>query len=207
MTLFKVVKKTAGCAALCLLLLFPIVCGDPSKSVTNPSQNITPDVNGAYSEAKQNSLYNYEQIYDYKNIASKDMDKLQELVNHLQYARELPISRLEYKDDSTLRIDYALNLKPGHSYHVNHQMMMADAVILLAVIDDLNAVEFNLTQADYSYGGVPITTEKAGQVLEADIKSLGKDRDTFLTVMPQKITDLKWDPDVMAVITYEHIMN
>jgi hypothetical protein len=205
--LLKVAKKTAVYAALFLLLFFSCACTNPSKPVNNQNHDIIPETNGTYSKVEQNSIYNYEQVYDYKPVSKQDMDKLKELVSCLQYARELPVSRLVYEDDSTLRIDYALNLKPGQSYHVNHQMIMADTVILLAILDDLNAVEFNFTQADYGYGGVPITIEKAGQVLGADIKSLGKDKVTFLSVMPQKIIDLKWDPDVMDVITYEHIMS
>jgi hypothetical protein len=200
-------KRIMGCLAVCLLILFPSGCTDTSRSVPSCDQDVVPGKGGAYAGTEQNSLYNYEQIYTYKNISSQDMNKLQMLVSHLQYARELPLSRIEYEENSTLRIDYGLNLKPGQSYQVNHQKMMADAIVLLAVIDDLNAVEFNLTQARYGYGGVPITREEAGQVLGADIKSLGKDRETFLTAMPRKIIDLKWNPEVMNVITYEHIMS
>lgn len=205
--LLKVVKKNAVCAALFLILLFPCACEYSSKTTTDHNQDITLDLPETYLEAEQNNLYNYEQIYDYKPVSMQDMDKLQELVSCLQYARELPVSRLLYEDESTLRVDYALHLQPGQSYQVNHQMIMADTIMLLAIVDDLNAVEFNFTQADYGYGGVPITIEKAEQVLGADIKPLGKDKATFLTVMPQKITNLKWDPDVMDVITYEHIMS
>lgn len=124
----------------------------------------------------------------------------------MQYSKELPISVIEYNEATALRIDYRMNLTKGQKYQVNHQKMMADAVILFALMDDLNSVEINLVQADYSYGGVPITRETAGKALTVNIGALGKTKEPFLSEMPQKIANLKWNPDVMSVITYEHIM-
>jgi hypothetical protein len=89
---------------------------------------------------------------------------------------------------------------------VNHTKKMADAVMLFALLDNLNAVEYNLVQADYGYGGVPITREQAEQVLGADIKTLGKTEAVFLSEMPKIIADLQWNSGVMDIITYEHIM-
>lgn len=100
-----------------------------------------------------------------------------------------------------------MNLTVGQEYKVNHTKMMADVVILLVLLDDLNAVEYNLVQEDYGYGGVPITREQAEEVLGRDIRSLGKMEEVFLLDMPKIIADLQWDPDVMEIITYEHIMS
>ena len=56
-----------------------------------------------------------------------------ELVSQLQYAKELPIDRIEFKNENKeiLRIDYRMNLTVGQEYKVNHTKMMADVVILL----------------------------------------------------------------------------
>ncbi|GMG97841.1 hypothetical protein [Tepidimicrobium xylanilyticum] len=40
-----------------------------------------------------------------------------------------------------------------------------------------------------------------------DIWSLGETEEVFLLDLPKIIADLEWDPDVMDVITYEHIMS
>jgi hypothetical protein len=79
----------------------------------------------------------------------------------------------------------------GQQYKVNHTKMMADVVMLFALLDDLYTVEFNFVQEDYGYGGVPITREEAGKVLDADIEALGKTKEIFLSEMPEKIADLQ----------------
>lgn len=97
-----------------------------------------------------------------------------------------------------LRIDYRMTFTTGQEYNVNHTKMMADAVIFFALMDDLNSVEYNLVQEDYSYGGVPITREEAEQVLDGDIEAFGKTKEIFLSEMPQEIAGLQWNPDVMS---------
>jgi len=147
--------------------------------------------------------YDYKLLYSYKNISLNDSEKLRELVSQLQYAKELPIDHIEYGD--ILRIDYRMNLTEGQEYKVNHTKMMADVVVLLALLDDLYAVEYNLVQGDYSYGGVPITRELAEEIVGKDIWSLGETEEVFLTDMPNIIANLQWNPDVMNIIRYEHI--
>jgi hypothetical protein len=151
--------------------------------------------------------YDFGLLYSYRNISLSDSDKLQELVSHLQHAKELSIDRIEFKTENKeiLRIDYRMNLTSGQQYKVNHTNMMADVAMLFTLLDNLNAVEYNLVQGNYCYGGVPITREQAEQVLGADTKSLGKMKEIFLSEMPQIITDLQWDPGIMDIITYEHI--
>jgi hypothetical protein len=153
------------------------------------------------------TFYDFSLLYSYKNISISDSNKVRELVSQLQYAKELPIERIELKSENEeiLRIDYRMNLTSGQEYKVNHSKMMADAVILFALLDNLDAVEYNLIQEDYGYGGVPLTREQAEQVLGADIGSLGKTEEAFLSGMPI-IANLQWNPDIMNIITYEHIM-
>ncbi len=141
---------------------------------------------------KTEPLYDYGALYSYRNISLNDSAKLQELVSHLQYAKELSVDRIELKTEvqGILRIDYRMNLTPGQKYKVNHTKKMADIVILLALLDNLNGVEYNLVQEDYGYGGVPVTREQAEEVSGADIGSLGKTEEVFLTEMPKIITDL-----------------
>ncbi|AUS97799.1 hypothetical protein CDQ84_13705 [Clostridium thermosuccinogenes] len=155
-----------------------------------------------------NTPYDFGLLYTYRNTSLSDSNKMQELVGQLQYAKELPVFRIESitENKDSLRIDYQMNLTAGQQYKVNHTKKMADAVILFALLDNLNAVEINLVQADYCYGGVPITREQAEQVLNMDINSLGKTEEVFLSDMSKIIADLQWDPDVMDIITYEHIM-
>ncbi len=200
------IKKGMYYLIICLLIITVSACEDKSNLTSVGENNSAQFNDDASSRTEQNHLYNYEHIYSYKNISASDADELKELINQLQYAKELPISVIEYNEATGLRIDYRMNLTKGQKYQVNHQKMMADAVILFALMDDLNSVEINLVQADYVYGGVPITRETAGQFLTVNIGALGKTKETFLSEMPQKIADLKWNPDVMSVITYDHIM-
>jgi hypothetical protein len=153
-------------------------------------------------------LYDYSMLYAYKNISLSDSDKMQELVGQLQYARELQVNKIiVVEGEESLRIDYCMSLTPGQQYKVDHTKMMGDVVILFALLDNLLAVEYNLVQGGYSYGGVPIAREQAEQVLGANIGLLGKTEETFLSEIPREIADLEWDPDVMDVITYEHIVS
>ena len=200
------IKKVMYYLIICLLILCVSGCESKSKLTSVGENNSSQVNNDASSRTEQNRLYNYEHIYSFKNISVSDTDELKELINQLQYAKDLPISVIEYNEATGLRIDYRMNLTKGQKYQANHQKMMADAVILFALMDDLNSVEINLVQAGYSYGGVPITREVAGQALTVNIGALGKTKETFLSEMPQKIAALKWNPDVMSVITYEHIM-
>jgi len=149
--------------------------------------------------------YDFKLLYSYKNISLNDSQKLMELVSQLQYAKELPIDLIEY--GNILRIDYRMNLTEGQEYKVDHTKMMADVVVLLALLDELYAVKYNLVQGDYSYGGVPITREQAEEIVGKDISSLGATEEAFLLNMPKVIANLRWNPDVMDTIRYEHIMS
>lgn len=184
------------------IILLTTSCSQVNKGIQVKNQN---------ADIQKNEIenietpYDFKLLYSYKNISLNDSQKLMELVSQLQYAKELPIDLIEYGD--ILRIDYRMNLTEGQEYKVNHTKMMADVVVLLALLDDLYAVEYNLVQGDYSYGGVPITREQAEEIVGKDIWSLGATEEVFLFDMPKIIADLEWDPDVMDVITYEHIMS
>ncbi|HHX25014.1 MAG TPA: DUF4825 domain-containing protein [Thermoanaerobacterales bacterium] len=181
-------------------------CSQTNRGILVENQNDDIQKNGIKNIE---TPYDYCLLYSYRNISSNGPEKLMELVSQLQYAKELPIDRIEFKNENKeiLRIDYRMNLTVGQEYKVNHTKMMADVVILLVLLDNLNAVEYILVQEDYGYGGVPITREQAEEVLGKDIRSLGKMEEVFLLDMPKIIADLQWDPDVMDIITYEHIMS
>ncbi len=184
------------------IILLTTSCSQVNKGIQVKNQN---------ADIQKNEIenietpYDYKLLYSYKNISLNDSQKLMELVSQLQYAKELPIDLIEY--GNILRIDYRMNLTEGQEYKVNHTKMMADVIVLLALLDDLYAVEYNLVQGDYSYGGVPITREQAEEIVGKDIWSLGETEEVFLLDLPKIIADLEWDPDVMDVITYEHIMS
>ena len=182
-------------------------CSRSNQGVLGKNENTPSNIHKGEIENTK-PLYDYGVLYSYRSISLSDSNKLQELVSHLQYAKELSIDRIEFKTESKeiLRIDYRMNLTPGQEYKVDHTKKMADLVILFTLLDNLNAVEYNLVQENYSYGGVPITREQAEEVLGADIGSLGKTEEVFLSEMPKIIADLHWNPGVMDIITYEHIM-
>ncbi|HQA07072.1 MAG TPA: hypothetical protein PLM20_04045 [Syntrophomonadaceae bacterium] len=191
---------------LVLLLILPIggCAGDNSDRVSPQPQQ--PELSEKSSQ--ENGLYDYALLYTCKNTSLNDSAKINELIAGLQYAKELRVDRVEYafQNQHLLRIDYQLNLTEGQSYHIDHTKQMQDVVILFMLLDQLDAVEINLVQADYGYGGVPITREAAEQVLGDDTRELGKNENTFRTEIPHKIANLKWNPEVMPVVTYEHVM-
>ncbi|NLZ54980.1 MAG: DUF4825 domain-containing protein [Thermoanaerobacteraceae bacterium] len=201
-------KRNKATISILILIVF-IVLLTTSCSQANKETSVNNQNNDIQKNKIENieTPYDYRLLYSYRNIPLNDSEKLRELVSQLQYAKELPINRIEFKTEDILRIDFRMNLTEGQEYKVNHTKMMADVVVLLALLDDLNAVEYNLVQGDYGYGGVPITREQAEEVLGRDIRSLGKTEEVFLMDMPKIIADLEWDPDVMDVITYEHIMS
>lgn len=182
-------------------------CSQLNQDTLGNNQDTSTEIQKRDIENTKN-LYDFNLLYSYKNVPLTDSEKVKELVSQLQYAKELTIDRIELKTENkeSLRIDYRMNLTSGQQYKVNHTKMMADAVVLFALLDNLNAVEYNLVQEDYGYGGVPITREQAKQVLGADIDSLGKSEGVFLSDMPDIIAQLRWDPGVMDIITYEHMM-
>lgn len=198
-------KRTISILILTVFILLLITsCSQANKGTSVKNQN--NDIQKAGIENIE-TPYDYRLLYSYRNIPLNDSEKLWELVSQLQYAKELPIDRIEFKTEDILRIDFRMNLTEGQEYKVNHTKMMADVVVILALLDDLNAVEYNLVQGDYGYGGVPITREQAEEIVGKDIWSLGETEEVFLLDLPKIIADLEWDPDVMDVITYEHIMS
>jgi len=200
-------KSTISILILTVFIVFLTTsCSQADKGTLGKNEN--EDIQKDEIENVE-TPYDYRLLYSYRNISLNDSEKLMELVSQLQYANELPIDRIEFKTENKdiLRIDYRMNLTAGQEYKVNHTKMMADVVVLLALLDNLNAVEYNLVQEDYGYGGVPISREQAEEVSGADIGSLGKTEEVFLLNMPKIIADLQWNPGVMDIITYDHIMS
>jgi len=199
-------KRTKTTASILILVMFIVIfttsCSQTKEEAMGKNQN---------TDIQENEIenidtpYDYKLLYSYKNISLNDSQKLVELVSQLQYSKELPIDLIEY--GNILRIDYRMNLTEGQEYKVDHTKMMADVVVLLALLDELYAVKYNLVQGDYSYGGVPITREQAEEIVGKDISSLGATEEAFLLNMPKVIANLRWNPDVMDTIRYEHIMS
>lgn len=203
-------KRNKSIKSILILTVFLVFlttsCSQANKGTLGKNEN--EDIQKNEIENVE-TPYDYSLLYSYRNISLNDSEKLKELVSQLQYANELPIDSIDFKTENKdiLRVDYRMNLTEGQEYKVNHTKIMADVVILLALLDDLNGVEYNLVQENYGYGGVPITREQAEEVLGRDIRSLGKTEEVFLSDMPKIIADLEWNPYVMDVITYEHIMS
>lgn len=151
-------------------------------------------------------LYDFDLVYKYKNTSNDDMEMVEALISQLQYGKKLPIKLIDYSDSASLRVDFSMGLTEGQNYHADPTQRMADAIMLFALQDNLEAVLFNLTQGNYSYGGVSITREQAEEVFGENIAPLGETKELFLSKMPAKIGRLRWERDVMTMITYEHIM-
>lgn len=205
------IKRNKSTISILILMVFIVLllssCSQLNQGDVGKNKDTPTDIQKEEMQSTK-TFYDFDLLYSYRNISLSDSNKIKELVSQLQYAKELSIDRIESKteNEDNLRIDYRMNLTSGQEYKVNPTKMMADVVILFALLDNLNAVEYNLVQEDYSYGGVPITREQAEQVLGADIESLGKKEENFISHMPKIIADLQWNPGVMDIITYEHIM-
>ena len=83
---------------------------------------------------------------------------------------------------------------------------MQDAIVLFALAPDLMAVEFNMTQDDYSCGGVSITREQAEAVLGAEIGALSATSEDFSIKLAERLRKVVYEPDVMKDIYYENVM-
>ncbi len=180
----------------------------PASAAESESHETDTPLDPAGTDEDNDALYDYKRLYAYKNTSLDDSARLGELVSLSQYGRELPVDRIEYIADQNnmLKIRYRMNLSQGQTYHVDHTKQMQDTILLFALLGALDAVEFNLVQEDYGYGGVPTTRGEAERIVGEDILMLSETEQSFLSELPDKIQAVSYNPDVMSDISYEHIM-
>lgn len=154
-----------------------------------------------------NLLYDYELIYTYHNTAY-DTESFAKLAELLQSKDILTVKDTNYtEDDGVLQINYRLKLTETEpNYKINFTKQMQDAIVLFAAFDYIKGVEFNYKQADYTFGGVPIMRADAETLFGEQIAPFGSTKADFTEEFPSKAQAVVWEPGVMDVVNYRHVM-
>ncbi|MEN6327386.1 MAG: hypothetical protein ABFD18_14440 [Syntrophomonas sp.] len=192
-------SKCVLSALIVVLILSICACTQVSKPGKNTDTPIkTP---------AKNHLYDYELIYAYHN-AAYDTDKFAKLAGLLQSRDNLTVASTNYTEDNgVLRIDFQLKLSEKEpNYKIDSTKKMQDAIVLFAVFEYIKGVEFDFTQADYSFGGVPIMRADAEAILGQKIAPFGITKGAFTKDFPDKVQAVVWEPKVMDTVNYYHAM-
>lgn len=185
---------------LCILLSAFILM---ACNADNPSTQ-TNDAS-SQTDVKGNQPYDYENLFSYKSEYIGDASNVRNLLNDLAYPRNLPIEKIELQTDNPpyrLAIFLKLNLGEGQEYTVDYSMIAKDSAILFALIDNLDAIDYNFRQADYGML-FSITREDTDSLLCESSKTYGENKEAFCTDLPPKIEALSYHPDVKSIITYD----
>lgn len=193
--------KTRGFLSALVILLVLSVCS--CAQVSNPEKSIDTSA----KTSKENSLYDYALIYSYHNTEynTENFAKIAEL---LQSKGSLTVASTNYNDDNgILKIAFQLKLSEKEpNYRVDISKEMQDAIVLLAVFDYIKGVEINFTQADYTFGGVPIMRADAEKVFGKTIAPFGNTKKAFTEEFPDSVQAVVWDKEVMNTVNYHHVM-
>lgn len=187
-------------SALVIVLILSIcACAQVSK----PEKNTDTPIKAS----AKNHLYDYELIYSYHN-AAYDTEKFTKLAELLQSKDTLTIAGTNYTEDNgILKIEFLLKLSEKEpDYKIDFTKEMQDAIVLFAVFDYIKGVEINFTQADYSFGGVPIMRADAETILGQKIAAFGNTKESFTEDFPDKVQAVVWEPGVMDTVNYYHAM-
>ena len=159
------------------------------------------------SAPAQDLLYDYEQLYTYRNTAYT-AESFAQLAGLLQSKDILTVEDTDYsEDDGILQINYRLKLTQAEpDYTVSFTKQMQDAIVLFAAFDDIKGVEFNFQQADYTFGDVPIMKADAEALFGEKISPFGSTKADFTEEFPARVQAVLWEPDVMDTVNYWHAM-
>lgn len=149
--------------------------------------------------------YDYEMLFSYKSSYIGDAVNARNLLNHLAYPNNLPIEKIELQTDKSpykLAIFFQLNLEKGQEYNIDYSMIAKDSALLLALIDNLEVIDYNFVQDDYGLI-FSMTRDDIDSLLGESSKTYGKSKNAFTTVLPQKIETISYQPDVKSKITYD----
>lgn len=181
------------------VLLIILVCYQKSAKedpIVTSTENPTHDL-----------FYDYDLIYTYRDTPynTEDFRKLAELLQSLDM---LKVKGTNFMDgEGILQINYGLNLTEAEpDYKINFTKQMQDAIVLFAVFDYIQGIEFNYTQADYCFGGVPIMRAQAESLLGEQIAPFGNTQEDFAGDFPYKVQAVVWEPNVMDRVNYYHVM-
>ncbi|MGI5840438.1 MAG: hypothetical protein ACOX8W_12425 [bacterium] len=193
--------KRAAIAVVLLTIMFLTVL--PACSPSPTSDAASPDDAGPPPE--KDLRYDYDLLYTYRN-REYEAASFAALAGLLQSNDTLTVGDTAY-ESGILRISFQLNLTAEEpDYRIDFTKQMQDAIVLFALLDYLTGVEFNYTQADYSFGGVPIRREDAAALLGEAITPLGSTEAVFKRDLPAKVQTVVWDTGVMDVVNYYHAL-
>lgn len=198
-------KKTASSKAICffmlaILLILPGCSSNVIKNYENKTDIST-------KTPTKGSFYDYELIYTYHNTDC-DPEDFANVAELLQSKDNLTVLNTNYKDgNGVLQICFQLKLSEKEpDYTINFTKQMQDAVVLFAVFDFIKGVEINFTQADYTFGGVPITRADAEAIFGEAIAPFGTTKERFMEEFPDKVQAVVWEPGIMDTVNYYHAM-
>lgn len=194
-------SKAIGILSALVIMLILSTCS--CAQVSNPEKNTDTST----KTPKENLLYDYELIYTYHNT-DYDTENFAKIAELLQSKDILTVASTNYtKDNGVLQIDYQLKLSETEpNYTINFTKQMQDAIVLLAVFDYIKGIEINFTQADYSFGGVPIMRADAERAFGKTIVPFGNTKEEFTEEFPDKVQAVVWEPEVMNTVNYYHAM-
>lgn len=163
------------------------------------------------NNSNQQDLYDYQSLYAYQSDAPTK-ETLEAIGQSLQAKDILDLKSVRFAqepdgihEDSVI-FEYALQLSPENpKYTVKHQAIMQDAILIFALFPNINSVDIEFTQADYSFGS-PYTREAATEVFGQDIAAFGMNEQSFTEIFPPLLEGVNYHPDVMDTVDYRHAM-
>lgn len=185
---------------LCMIVLLTAACASLAGTSGKPAAPPAEEPGPAW-------LYDYEAVYAWRNLAYEP-EKSRALAELLQSRDILTVKETNYSEDRrVLQINFQLNLtEENPNYTVNFTRQMQDAVVLFALFEYLQGVEFNFVQADYGFGGIPIMRADAETVFGEPIVPFGSTKADFTKKFPAKVQAVVWEKAVMDTVNYYHAM-
>jgi len=166
------------------------------------------DANNSSSQTDSSGekwAYDYEILFSYKSDYIGDASNTRNLLNYLAYPNNLPVEKIKLQTDKSpykLAVFLKLSLSEGQEYAVDYTMIAKDSAILLALIDNLEIIDYNFVQGDYGLV-FSMTREDIDSLFDESIKTYGESSDAFCTALPQKIEAISYHPDLKSIITYD----
>lgn len=189
-------KKISIITLLIIIILALASCASRLPTAENSNDN-----------RQNNHLYDYQKLYDYKSNYIGDASNVRELLNHLSYPGKLAIEKIALNTDTPpygLVVQFQLQVRENEEYTVDYTTLIRDSILLFALIDNLDYIEYDFVQGEYGYS-TQITREIADEVLGASASSYGENQEMFLKELPAKLDAITYNPDVKSTITYDDI--
>ncbi|HOP11028.1 MAG TPA: hypothetical protein PK629_06025 [Oscillospiraceae bacterium] len=163
------------------------------------------------NSSNKTGLYDYQALYTYHSD-TPTIETLESVGQYLQAKDILDLISVQFAqepddahDDSVI-FNYALQLTPGNpEYTIDHQAIMQDVILIFVLFPNINTVEIDFTQADYSFG-CRYTKEEATEVFGQDIAIFGESEKNFTELFPPLLESVDYHPDVMDTVNYYHAM-